>query len=85
MGVSASDHDQIAGYGWPRAAVQLVFKTGARLARGLGRAGRYRDRVLHMKYIGTGSTATQPQYAVAEFIRQGHYLPHLRRMRRVSA
>lgn len=45
--------------------------------------GRYRDRVLHMKYIGTGSTATQPQHAVAEFIRQGHYLPHLRRMRQV--
>ncbi len=45
--------------------------------------GRYRDRVLHMKYIGTGSTATQPQHAVAEFIRLGHYLPHLRRMRQM--
>ena len=45
--------------------------------------GRYRDRVLHMKYIGTGSTATQPQHAVAEFIRQGHYQTHLRRMRQV--
>ncbi|MDF2786833.1 MAG: GntR family transcriptional regulator [Pantoea eucrina] len=45
--------------------------------------GRYRDRVLHMKYIGTGSTATLPQHTVAEFIRQGHYLPHLRRMRQV--
>ena len=45
--------------------------------------GRYRDRVLHMKYIVTGSTATQPQYAVADFIRQGHYLPHLRRMRQL--
>lgn len=43
--------------------------------------GRYRDRVLHLKYIGTGSTATQTQMAVAEFIRQGHYQPHLRRMR----
>ena len=45
--------------------------------------GRYRDRVMHMKYIGTGSTATLPQHTVAEFIRQGHYLPHLRRMRQV--
>ncbi|AUY25691.1 aminotransferase-like domain-containing protein [Mixta calida] len=43
--------------------------------------GRYRDRALHMKYIVTGSTATQTQAAVAEFIRQGYYLPHLRRMR----
>ena len=45
--------------------------------------GRYRDRVLHMKYIVTGSTATQPQHAVSEFIRQGHYQPHLRRMRQI--
>ncbi|MBP2169272.1 DNA-binding transcriptional MocR family regulator [Erwinia toletana] len=43
--------------------------------------GRYLDRVIHMKYIGTGSTATQMQMTVAEFIRQGHYQPHLRRMR----
>ena len=34
-----------------------------------------------MKYISTGSTATQTQMAVAAFIRQGHYQPHLRRMR----
>ncbi len=45
--------------------------------------GRYYDRVLHMKYINTGSTATLPQHAVADFIRQGHYLPHLRRMRQL--
>lgn len=45
--------------------------------------GRYRDRVIHMKYIVTGSTATQTQLAVAEFIQQGHYLPHLRRMRHI--
>lgn len=43
--------------------------------------GRYFDRVLHMKYISTGSTVTQTQMAVAEFIRQGYYQPHLRRMR----
>ncbi|KQN59850.1 MULTISPECIES: PLP-dependent aminotransferase family protein [unclassified Erwinia] len=43
--------------------------------------GRYFDRVLHLKYIGTGSSAIQAQQAVANFIRQGYYLPHLRRMR----
>lgn len=43
--------------------------------------GRYLERVLHIKYIGTGSTATQPQLAIADFIRHGHYLQHLRRMR----
>ncbi|AHG21746.1 GntR family transcriptional regulator [Chania multitudinisentens RB-25] len=43
--------------------------------------GRYLERVLHMKYITTGSTATQPQLAIAEFIRGGHYIQHLRRMR----
>ncbi|TDV64416.1 PLP-dependent aminotransferase family protein [Pseudomonas sp. LP_7_YM] len=43
--------------------------------------GRYLDRVLHMKYISTGSTATQPQLAIAEFLKAGHYEPHMRRMR----
>jgi DNA-binding transcriptional MocR family regulator len=43
--------------------------------------GRYLERVLHMKYISTGSTATQPQLAIADFIEGGHYEPHLRRMR----
>lgn len=43
--------------------------------------GRYLDRALHMKYISTGSTATQPQLAIAEFLQAGHYEPHMRRMR----
>ncbi len=43
--------------------------------------GRYRDRVLHMKYIATGSSSMLAQHALAEFIRQDHYQPHLRRMR----
>jgi DNA-binding transcriptional MocR family regulator len=43
--------------------------------------GRYLERVLHMKYIGTGSTAPQPQLAIAEFLEGGYYEPHLRRMR----
>lgn len=44
--------------------------------------GRYLPQVLHMKYIGSGTTATQPQLAIAEFIAKGHYLLHLRRMRK---
>lgn len=43
--------------------------------------GRYLDRVLHMKYMGTGSTAQLPQLALAEYLESGHYQPHLRRMR----
>ncbi len=43
--------------------------------------GRYLDRALHMKYIVTGSTGTFAQMAVAEFIRNGNYHRHLRRMR----
>jgi DNA-binding transcriptional MocR family regulator len=43
--------------------------------------GRYLERVLHMKYISTGSSASQPQLAIADFIAGGHYQPHMRRMR----
>lgn len=43
--------------------------------------GRYMEKAIHMKYISTGATALQPQLAVAEFVRGGYYLKHLRRMR----
>lgn len=43
--------------------------------------GRYLDRVLHMKYIVTGSGVQHTQLAAAEFVRQGYYPAHLRRMR----
>ena len=43
--------------------------------------GRYLNQVLHMKYMGTGTTAQLPQLALGEFIEDGHYEPHLRRMR----
>ena len=43
--------------------------------------GRYLQQVLHLKYMGTGTTAQLPQLALAEFIESGHYQPHLRRMR----
>jgi DNA-binding transcriptional MocR family regulator len=43
--------------------------------------GRYLERVLHMKYMGTGATAQLPQLALTEYIEGGHYEPHIRRMR----
>src|SRR5476649_84919 len=43
--------------------------------------GRFMEKAIHMKYISTGATALQPQLAVAEFVRGGYYLKHLRRMR----
>ncbi|KAG4079426.1 hypothetical protein HA402_000632 [Bradysia odoriphaga] len=41
--------------------------------------GRYLEKALHMKYISAGRVPTLPQLAMAEFIKQGHYLQHLRR------
>lgn len=43
--------------------------------------GRYRERVEHMKYIGTASTTTLTQLAIAEFIKQGYYERHIRTVR----
>lgn len=43
--------------------------------------GRYLDQVLHMKYVSSISTPTLPQMAIAEFISQGAYERHLRKMR----
>ncbi|QMV54044.1 PLP-dependent aminotransferase family protein [Ewingella americana] len=43
--------------------------------------GRYYDRCLYMKYISTGRTTSLTQIAVTDFIKQGHYSQHLRRMR----
>ncbi|WP_437887409.1 PLP-dependent aminotransferase family protein [Phytobacter sp. V91] len=45
--------------------------------------GRYRDRVLHMKYAAIGTNVPSTQLAVAAFIRDGHYHRHLRRMRQI--
>lgn len=43
--------------------------------------GRYLDEVLHMKYVSSISSPTLPQMAVAEYISQGAYERHLRKMR----
>ncbi|WP_020394531.1 PLP-dependent aminotransferase family protein [Thiolinea disciformis] len=43
--------------------------------------GRYRERVAHLKYVGTAAAVTLTQLAIAEFIKQGFYDRHLRKMR----
>jgi len=43
--------------------------------------GRYKDRIEHMKYIGTANTTTLTQLAIAEFIKQGYYERHIRTVR----
>lgn len=44
--------------------------------------GRYHNQVLHLKYVVTGCTSTLPQVSIAEFIAQGGYERHLRKMRK---
>jgi len=43
--------------------------------------GRYQQQIMHMKYITSMSSTTLPQLAVAEFIAQGGYERHLRKIR----
>ncbi|MDE1464936.1 PLP-dependent aminotransferase family protein [Spartinivicinus poritis] len=43
--------------------------------------GRYCDLITHMKYVSSGCTATIPQLALAEFMVQGSYERHLRKIR----
>jgi DNA-binding transcriptional MocR family regulator len=45
--------------------------------------GRYRDRVEKLKFLNTLATPTIPQRAIAEFLAQGGYERHLRRLRRI--
>lgn len=47
--------------------------------------GRYRSTVAWLKYSTSLATATLPQVAVAEFMAEGGYLQHLRRIRRIYA
>ena len=48
-------------------------------------AGRFKERVQRLKMISTLATATPPQLAVAEFLANGGYEHHLRRLRRTCA
>jgi DNA-binding transcriptional MocR family regulator len=44
--------------------------------------GRYLNQVLHLKYVVTACNANLPQIAIAEFIAQGYYERHLRKVRK---
>lgn len=82
-------------YSWPRPLTIKSFDDDGRvllcgsfsksIAPGLRvgwiAPGRYLQQVVHMKYIGSGPTATPSQMAVAQFLAQGHYMLHVRRMR----
>lgn len=43
--------------------------------------GRWRDKVVEMKYVSTASTSTFPQLVISRFIAEGGYERHVRRMR----
>ena len=43
--------------------------------------GKYLNQVLHLKYVVTACTSTLPQISIAEFIAQGGYERHIRKMR----
>lgn len=47
--------------------------------------GRYRDQVEKLKFLNTLATPTAPQRAIAEYLTQGGYERHLRRVRRSFA
>ena len=47
--------------------------------------GRFRARVEFLKFVNTGATAALPQMAIAEFLQNGGYDHHLRKIRRLYA
>ena len=47
--------------------------------------GRFKTLVEHLKFINTVGTPTLPQMAIAEFLANGGYDHHVRRLRRVYA
>jgi len=50
---------------------------------GWAAAGRFRSMVAWLKYSTSMATATLPQLAVADFLAEGGYRQHLRRIRRI--
>jgi DNA-binding transcriptional MocR family regulator len=47
--------------------------------------GRFREKVEFLKFVTTSATASLPQMALAEFLQNGGYDHHLRKMRRFYA
>jgi DNA-binding transcriptional MocR family regulator len=45
--------------------------------------GRYRDKVENLKFVNTLSTSAIPQMAIAEYLAQGGYDQHLRKLRKI--
>ncbi len=54
-----------------------------RAAYRLDRPGRYYDKLLQMKYAASGTNVPSTQLAACNFIREGHYHRHVRRMRQI--
>lgn len=48
-------------------------------------AGRFQPRVEFLKYVNTSATASLPQMAIADFLQNGGYDHHLRKVRRLYA
>ncbi|HTL59279.1 MAG TPA: PLP-dependent aminotransferase family protein [Candidatus Limnocylindrales bacterium] len=47
--------------------------------------GRFKERVEFLKFVNTGATPSLPQMAIAEFLQNGGYDHHLRKIRRLYA
>src|SRR5438552_15174788 len=47
--------------------------------------GRFKAQVEFLKYVNTSATASLPQMAIAEFLQNGGYDHHLRKIRRLYA
>ncbi|HRI16534.1 MAG TPA: PLP-dependent aminotransferase family protein, partial [Verrucomicrobiota bacterium] len=47
--------------------------------------GRFFERVRELKFVTSAGTATLPQFAIADFLANGGYSHHLRRIRRAYA
>ncbi len=47
--------------------------------------GRFRAKVEFLKFVNTGATASLPQMGIAEFLQNGGYDHHLRKIRRLYA
>ena len=72
------------GYRRPGDALQLLYQNHRpRAAYRLDRPGRYYDKLLQMKYAASGTNVPSTQLAACNFIREGHYHRHVRRMRQI--
>ncbi|MEX9756578.1 PLP-dependent aminotransferase family protein [Providencia vermicola] len=96
-GVTIIENDVLAGlaYEYPRPATIQSFDSEGRvilcssfsktIAPGVRTGwvipGKYKEKVMHLKYLSHCSGEIFMQQVVANFLREGHYFPHLRSMR----